>query len=109
MIKVTINDSGAYDFDSHSSLSAALWDNTSLKDDIRVTLLKIVDEFINFLKIDVEIKDIQLTGSLANYNIQNLVTSTFIFYLTFLKLMRILNWLKITYTVKKVCGTTNMQ
>jgi predicted nucleotidyltransferase len=68
MIKVAINDYGAYDFNSQSSLSAALWDNTSFKSDIRETLLKIVDEFINFLKIDVEIKDIQLTGSLANYN-----------------------------------------
>jgi predicted nucleotidyltransferase len=68
MIKVAINDFDAYDFDSHGSLSAALWDNTSLKDNIQEALLKIVDEFINFLKIDVEIKDIQLTGSLANYN-----------------------------------------
>jgi predicted nucleotidyltransferase len=68
MIKVAINDPVLYDFNSHSSLSSALWGDSSLKDNIRETLLKIVDEFINFLKIDVEIKDIQLTGSLANYN-----------------------------------------
>jgi predicted nucleotidyltransferase len=68
MIKVAINDPIVYDFNSHGSLSSALWGDTSLKNNIRETLLKIVDEFINFLKIDVEIKDIQLTGSLANYN-----------------------------------------
>jgi hypothetical protein len=40
----------------------------SLKEEIRIKLLEITNEFLNYLGIDFFIYDIQLTGSLANYN-----------------------------------------
>ena len=60
-----------YDFDTNSFLSPDLWEENILKSEIRDRLLKIVDEFLSFLKLGLSTSDIQdawLTGSLANYN-----------------------------------------
>lgn len=43
-------------------------DNSSMRDDIRKALLKISNEFIDFLGVEFFIHDVVLTGSLANYN-----------------------------------------
>lgn len=43
-------------------------DDSSMRDDIRKALLKISNEFIDFLGIEFFIHDVVLTGSLANYN-----------------------------------------
>ena len=49
-------------------LNPSFWKNGEFDQDIREKLLKIARDFYTALKIEVEIKDIQLTGSLANYN-----------------------------------------
>ena len=51
------------------SPSSEIWlsDNT-LAPDVRDALLKIADEFIDFLNIDADVDDVIFTGSLANYN-----------------------------------------
>lgn len=43
-------------------------DTYILKESVRESLLKIADEFINFIGIEFFIYDITLTGSLSNYN-----------------------------------------
>lgn len=50
-------------------LNEKIWDGFSLKKDTRAAMLKIAKEFYEFLKISpVKLKDIRLTGSLANFN-----------------------------------------
>mgnify|MGYP003674682222 FL=1 len=58
-------------FDTHDRLEPNIWDGDELKPKIRSKLLKIAEDFIKGLPVDVEIKDITLTGSLANYNWSN--------------------------------------
>jgi len=61
-------------FELQDTLNPDVWDNyddvskSKLKEKIRTALLEISDEFVNFLKVDVFIDDIILTGSLSNYN-----------------------------------------
>ena len=53
----------------HEKLSSKLWDEKRrLKKDIRKKLLSIVDMFEEYLGVSVDIEDITLTGSYANYN-----------------------------------------
>lgn len=52
-------------------LNTTVWQDFKLDPSIRKDLLKIADDYIDFLEIDVEIKDIILLGSLANYNWSN--------------------------------------
>lgn len=50
-------------------LNRKIWDNQDkLKKDIKEGLLKISQDYIDFLEIDVDIEDVILTGSLSNYN-----------------------------------------
>lgn len=54
------------------TLAENIWDGDKLNSRVRLTLLDIADDFIDFLKIDwVEYKDIVLTGSICNYNWSN--------------------------------------
>lgn len=56
-------------FEIKNTLNPSLWKNNSLNKKVRLKLLDIADEFINSLKLgNIEISDITLTGSLANYN-----------------------------------------
>lgn len=61
-------------FQLRDTLNPDVWDNyddvskSKLKEKIRTRLLEISDEFVNFLKVDVFIDDIILTGSLSNFN-----------------------------------------
>lgn len=52
----------------HNELNQKVWNNTELREDVRIGLLKISDEFINYLKLSFEVDDITFTGSMANYN-----------------------------------------
>lgn len=57
----------------HDELNPALWDEEngtfSLKDDVREQLMDIAAEFVLFQKMnDLEIQDIVITGSCANFN-----------------------------------------
>lgn len=51
------------------SLNPEIWENNYLKSQIRMRLLDIVDDFLDFAEIDqVYVEDIIFTGSLANFN-----------------------------------------
>tara|TARA_Y100001938_G_C8065530_1_gene419953 strand:- start:311 stop:1015 length:705 start_codon:yes stop_codon:yes gene_type:complete len=53
----------------HSKLSDKVWeDDGKMREDIRKALLVIADEFLDYLKIDIDVLDITMTGSYANYN-----------------------------------------
>jgi hypothetical protein len=49
-------------------LNSSFWKEDRFDEKVREKLLKIAKDFYNDLKLTVTIKDIQLTGSLANYN-----------------------------------------
>ena len=49
-------------------LNPKFWTGNQFDPAIREKLLKIAEDFYKALKVDVPIRDIQLTGSLANYN-----------------------------------------
>ena len=52
----------------NDKLCPKIWDNGTFKQDVRKKLLTIAKDFYDHLNIDAPILDIQLTGSLANYN-----------------------------------------
>ena len=58
-------------FDIHDTFEPRIWDGEEVKQPIREKLIKIATHFMDKLPVDVEIKDIVLTGSLANYNWSN--------------------------------------
>ena len=56
-------------FDVQEDLQPKLWkDSEHLYPGVKAALLEIVDEFVENLGLDVEIADIIVTGSIANYN-----------------------------------------
>ncbi len=61
----------ASSFDTHDTLESEIWDGEQIKPEIRKKLIKIAMDFMEGLPIPVEVKDITLTGSLANYNWSN--------------------------------------
>ena len=53
----------------HDKLSEKIWENEDkMLPEVREALMKIADEFIDYLGIDLDVLDITMTGSLANYN-----------------------------------------
>jgi len=52
----------------HQELSEKLWKEDKLKPAIREQLLEIADVFIEYLGIPIDVADITMTGSYANYN-----------------------------------------
>ena len=54
-------------FDTHEVLEPGIWQLGELNKKIRVTLLKIAQDFIDGLPVEVDVGDITLTGSIANY------------------------------------------
>lgn len=55
-------------FNLKDSLYPELWKNDQLDENVRETLLEIANDFYKSLELKAPIKDIILTGSLANYN-----------------------------------------
>ena len=51
-----------------SELNKSFWDDFKFDEEVRLKLLRIAQDFYEDLDIDIPILDIQLTGSLANYN-----------------------------------------
>ena len=49
-------------------LNPSFWTGDKFDQDIREKLLSIAQDFYKTLSLDIPIADIQLTGSLANYN-----------------------------------------
>jgi len=58
-------------FDVHEGLEPRIWHHEQLRPEIRKKLLKIAQDFIDKLPVEVDIEDVTLTGSLANYNWSN--------------------------------------
>lgn len=58
-------------FDTQETLEPQIWEGEQIKPAIRQKLVEIAMDFIEGLPIAVDIKDITLTGSLANYNWSN--------------------------------------
>ena len=54
----------------HDKLSSKLWDDVSgkMKPDIREKLLIIADVFVEYLGVPIDVLDVTVTGSYANYN-----------------------------------------
>ncbi len=53
----------------HENLSSKLWDrDKKLKSEVKKKLLSIVDMFEEYLGVSIDIEDITITGSYANYN-----------------------------------------
>ena len=53
----------------HEKLSPKIWENENkMKEKVRAALLLIANEFLDYLKIDIDVSDITVTGSYANYN-----------------------------------------
>ena len=58
----------AESFDTQEVLEPHIWEEEALKPLISTKLIKIAQDFIDNLPIEVDVEDIRLTGSLANYN-----------------------------------------
>ena len=58
-------------FETHTSLEPRLWADEELKPAVRRKLLKIAQDFIDGLPVEIDVEDVTLTGSLANYNWSN--------------------------------------
>lgn len=52
----------------HEKLSSKIWNNKKIIPEVRNALLKIAKEFINYLGITIDVIDVTITGSYANYN-----------------------------------------
>ena len=59
-------------FEPQNELNPKIWNEDGksyvMKPEVRERLLEIANEFIDYLKIEIIITDVVLTGSLANYN-----------------------------------------
>lgn len=58
-------------FEVQDTLEPRLWTDMELKPIVRKNLLKVAQDFIDNLPVEVDIEDITLTGSLANFNWSN--------------------------------------
>lgn len=52
----------------HEELSVKLWKEEKLKPEIRDQLLRIAEVFIEYIGVPIDVVDITMTGSYANYN-----------------------------------------
>ena len=55
-------------FEQKDNLEPAIWMENRLAPEIRKNLIQVANDFINNLDVNIQIIDITLTGSLANYN-----------------------------------------
>jgi hypothetical protein len=52
----------------HQELNPKVWQDNQMKPELRAKLLEIAKDFWTALKLEIPVEDIQLTGSIANYN-----------------------------------------
>lgn len=65
---MTFDEFANQDYRPQTVLNPKLWDNDSLKPQVRGALINIAEDFKQFCQIDFNIQDIVITGSMANYN-----------------------------------------
>ena len=64
-------EAGPDSFKTHDELETRIWKDDELRPHIRDILMKIAQDFIDGLPVEVDIEDVTLTGSLANFNWSN--------------------------------------
>lgn len=64
-------DAGPESFETHDDLEPRIWRDDKLRPKVRDVLMKIAQDFIDGLPVEVDIEDVTLTGSLANFNWSN--------------------------------------
>jgi predicted nucleotidyltransferase len=69
-ILISVGDpEGFMAFDIQSDLNQKIWEgDTAVRPGVKGALMDIVEEFMEGLELDIDVKDITITGSLANYN-----------------------------------------
>ena len=55
-------------YEYHDQLNPVVWEDNKLRPEIKDKLLEIAQAFLDSIELDVDVLDITLTGSLANYN-----------------------------------------
>jgi hypothetical protein len=55
-------------FEQHQTLNPYLWEGDSLRPDIKSALIKIADDFKNFIEIPFTVEDVLITGGQVSYN-----------------------------------------
>lgn len=55
-------------FEVHDTLNPKLWENDRLKDEIKLKLIEIVEQFVSTCDIPLHIVDVHIVGSQASYN-----------------------------------------
>ena len=55
-------------FEQHQTLNPYLWDNDSLRLDVKSALIKIADDFKNFIDIPFKVEDVLITGGQVSYH-----------------------------------------
>jgi hypothetical protein len=55
-------------FEYHDRLNPLVWDGDTIKPEVKNKLLEVAEAFLESIEIPIDIEDITLTGSLANYN-----------------------------------------
>jgi hypothetical protein len=55
-------------FQMQSELQPEIWRENQMWPEVHERLLEIVEDFLDGLEMDIEVQDVRLTGSLANYN-----------------------------------------
>jgi hypothetical protein len=58
-------------FDTHDRLETRIWEGEDLRPIIKERLMKVAQDFLDRLPVEIDAEDIRLTGSLANYNWSN--------------------------------------
>ena len=54
-------------FEQHNELNPLLWQEEDLRPEVKMTLLKIAKDFIEYVEVPFEVKDLVLTGSQLGY------------------------------------------
>ena len=65
---VNTSNSMLVEYKTHSKLNPKIWDGARIHPKLRSGLMKIAMEFYKFLDVDVDVQDVILIGSNANYN-----------------------------------------
>lgn len=55
-------------FEEHSQLNPKIWNGNQLRDDVKVALLRIAQEFVEFIDVSVEVIDVLVTGGQVSYH-----------------------------------------
>ena len=63
-----INNEYAEPIGQHKELNPKLWDHDRLKSHVRGALLRIAQDFLEFVDVPVQVVDVRISGGNANYN-----------------------------------------